>query len=367
MKKILAYLVVFTGLIVVVGGLAGLKITQFSLMGQASPQMPPETVTAATVKQETWEPTLDTVGSLAAYQGVVVTTEASGIVSQVTFEAGSKVQAGDLLLKLDTSVLEAQLDASQSRAALAKINADRARELLARNSISQADVDTSEAQLKQALADTSYTRALIAQKQVRAPFSGRLGIRQINIGQYIDRGNPIVSLQSLDPIYVNFNLPQQQLAQLSIGLKVRITIDAMPGRKFEGTITAVNPEVDSATRNVRVQATFSNTDEKLRPGMFVGVSVVLPQSEEVIIAPVTSILYAPYSDSVFVITEGKTLRQQFVRLGRIQGDYVVVLKGLKPGEQVVSSGVFKLRNGMSVTIDNTLSPVFSTNPKPVNE
>lgn len=375
MKKVIAFLLTFAALVALVGTLAGLKISQFSLMGQAAKrEIPAEIVTAADAKADRWQPTINTVGTLAAFQGVTVTTESSGIVDTIAFEAGTKVKAGDLLVKLDTSVLEAQLQAGQARCDLARVSAERTRELFASKSGSKADLDTAEAQLKQAVAEVASIQAQINQKQVRAPFDGRLGIRQINIGQYIDRGNAIVSLQSLDPIYVNFNLPQQQLAQVQTGMKVNMSVDAMPGRVFEGLITAVNPEIETATRNVRIQATFTNADERLRPGMFTSVSVVLPQIEDVVIVPVTAILYAPYGDSVFVIEEKLNekgekelvLSQRFVRLGKIRGDYVAIESGLKAGQKVVTSGVFKLRNNMKVQVDNKLAPEFSQSPTPGN-
>jgi membrane fusion protein (multidrug efflux system) len=374
MKKLVIFLGTLLGIAVLAVVLFKIKKDQFVTMGQAHASKPSE-VTASAAVADHWEPTINTVGSLAPYQGVTVTTESSGIVSHIDFEAGTKVQAGALLVKLDTSVLEAQLQAAEARAELARVSAERIRELYARNSSAKAEQDSSDAQFKQALAEVASTKALISQKQVRAPFTGRLGIRQINIGQYIDRGNPIVSLQSLDPIYVNFTLPQQQLSQIATGMKVRVTVDALPGKIFEGAISAINPDVDSATRNVRVQATLANAEEQLRPGMFTSVSVVLPNIEDVIIVPITSILYAPYGDSVFIVDEkvdekthekGLVLRQQFVRLGKTRGDFIAIVSGLKAGQRVVTSGVFKLRNGMAVIIDNTLAPEVSLAPKPGN-
>jgi membrane fusion protein, multidrug efflux system len=371
-----AFIASLVGIAALITVLFVLKSTQFKAMAQAGKVTPPaEVVTAAQVKAESWDTTITAVGSLAPYQGVTVTTEASGIVASISFEPGSTVKAGDLLVSLDTSVLEAQLQAAEARLELARLNANRARDLFAGNSSAKVEVDSTDAQFKQAQAEVNSTKALIAQKQVRAPFSGRLGIRQLNVGQYIDRGNPIVSLQSLDPIYVNFSLPQQELGRLAMGMKTTITVDALPGQMFEGKVTAINPEVDMATRNVRVQATFTNADEKLRPGMFVNVAVILPLKENVLVIPVTSVLYAPYGDSVFIIEDKKdektgdaiqVLRQQFVRLGKSRGDMIVILSGLTPEQKIASTGVFKLRNGMSVTIDNKLAPETSESPKPTN-
>jgi membrane fusion protein, multidrug efflux system len=372
LKKFLITIVV---LIALVGGLAAMKISQFKTMGEAakSAVQPPEAVTSMEVREEKWQPTLTAVGSLAAYQGVTVTTEAAGIVSEIAFEAGSRVQAGDLLVKFDVSVLEAQLQSAQARAELARLNVDRARDLFAHNTTSKAELDSTEAQFKQAEADVNATKAAIDQKIIRAPFAGQLGIRQINRGQFVDRGNPIVSLQALDPIYVNFTLPQQRLEQIAVGMPVQLTCDALPGVVVEGKITAINGEIESSTRNVRVQATLPNHDERLRPGMFANVAVILPNIENLLVIPSAAVLNAPYGDSVFVIEEKKdaatgvisqVVRQQFVRLGRSRGDFVVVISGLKVGQTVVTTGAFKLHNGGVVIVNNQLSPAFSLTPKP---
>jgi membrane fusion protein (multidrug efflux system) len=376
MKQVKILVLTIVGLIVLVAALAVLKVSQFSAMAQASAlTATSDIVTSADVREELWEPSLVAVGSLAPYQGVTVTTESSGIVTKILFEAGTPVQAGDLLITLDTSILEAQLQAAEARADLARLTAVRTRELVASNSSAKADLDSSEAQLKQSLADVASINAQIAQKQVRAPFSGRLGVRLINLGQYLDRGSAIVSLQSLDPIFVNFSLPQQQLAQLAVGMKTRVTVDAISDHVFEGTLTAINADVDASTRNVKVQATFNNRDERLRPGMFVNVAVILPTKEKVLIIPATAVLYAPFGDSVFVIEEKKDeksgkleliLRQQFVRLGKARGDYVSVVSGLTAGQRIVSTGAFKLRNGSVVSIDNKLHPELSETPHPDN-
>ncbi len=255
--------------------------------------------------------------------------------------------------------------------ALAKINLDRARELIGKASISQSEVDTADAQFKQAAAQADNVRAAIAKKTIRAPFTGRLGIRLVNLGQTLKEGEGIVSLQTLDPIFINFTLPQQELARLAISLTVRVTSDAAPGQALEGKITAINPEVDASTRNVRVQATLANPSFVLRPGMFASAAVVLPSKDTVLAIPASAVLYAPYGDSVFVVEPakeggGQVVRQQFVRLGVARGDYVAIKSGLKVGETVVTTGVFKLRNGTAVTVDNTLSPDFKLDPKPTD-
>jgi membrane fusion protein (multidrug efflux system) len=297
-------------------------------------------------------------------------------VVQIAFNPGSRVNAGDLLVKQDTASEEAQLRAAEAAAALARLNVERLGKLLAGRTIAQAQYDSAEATYKQAVAQADNIRAGIAKKTIRAPFAGRLGIRLVNLGQVINEGEPIVSLQSLDPIYVNFSLPQQQLSKIRTGLAVRVTTDALPGELIEGRITAVNPQVDAATRNIRIQATVANPQEHLRPGMYVNVAVVLPEREKVLAIPATAVLYAPYGDSVFIVEDQpdpvsnrvvKVVRQQFAQLGERHGDFVAVQSGLKEGDAVVSTGVFKLRNGQTVTIDNSLSPDFELKPKPAED
>jgi membrane fusion protein (multidrug efflux system) len=363
------------GLIIIVGVLAGIKTLQIRAMIAQSEQFspPPEIVTAAPVTSDSWETLLTSVGSLDAVQGVTVTAEITGKVVEIAFEAGSRVIAGDLLVQQDIEVEKAQLRSAESVAELARIEYKRSKKLLADNVISRSDYDNAQAQLTQALAQADNIRAVIAKKTLRAPFAGRLGIRLVNLGQVIKDGEAIVSLQSLDPIFVNFLLPQQQLAQLHTGLLVRVTSDALPGQVFTCEITAINPEVDADTRNIRLQARMANSDELLRAGMYVNVAVVLPAKQEVLTIPATAVLYAPYSDSVFVIEEkkgedgspaGKTVRQQFVRLGEKRGDFIAVTSGLNADESVVSTGAFKLRNGQEVKVDNKLAPEFKLAPHP---
>jgi membrane fusion protein (multidrug efflux system) len=282
------------------------------------------------------------------------------------------VKQGDLLIRQDTSVEEAQLPGAEAQVKLTQSVLARDVEMVKEKIISQADYDAAVAGHQQAMAQVDTLRATIAKKSIRAPFGGRLGIRQVNLGQILREGDPIVTLQSLDPIHVNFALPQQRLAQLRPGLPVRVTCDALPGVTIAGRITAVNPLVDAETRNLRLQATVANPAEKLLPGMFVNASVGLPVRQKVLAIPATAVLYAPYGDSVFVVADdkegkgGKALRQQFVRLGEKRGDFVAVTSGLKQGESVVSTGVFKLRNGQAVVVDNRLAPTFRDTPRPEN-
>lgn len=373
MKK--SIILTLLGLVIVVGILAGIKTLQIKAMiDQGKQYVPPaEVVTSAPVISGSWESLLTSVGSLEAVQGVTVTAEITGKVVDIAFEAGTHVTAGDLLVQQDITAEKAQLRSAESAAELARIEFNRSKKLLAEKVISQSDFDSSQAQYTQALAQADNLRAVIAKKTIRAPFSGLLGIRHINLGQVINDGEPIVALQSLDPIFVNFLLPQQELKKIHTGLTVRISSDALPGQLITSKITAISPEIDSATRNILVQATLSNPDEQLRAGMYVNVAVVLPKNEDVLTIPATAVLYAPYSDSVFVIeekkgkngsSEGTSVRQQFVRLGEKRGDFISVLSGLKPEEIVVSTGAFKLRNGQTVVVDNKLAPEFKLDPRP---
>jgi membrane fusion protein (multidrug efflux system) len=373
-RLILAFAAVAV-LAAILGGIKGLQIDRMIAHGR---QMvpPPEAVTTAVASLQSWESLLTAVGSLAAVQGVTVTAELTGKVVQIAFTPGTMVKAGDLLVKQDTSSEEAQLRSAEAAAALAKLNVERLGKLLAERTIAQSQFDNAEASYKQAIAQADNIRASIAKKTIRAPFSGRLGIRLVNLGQVLNEGEAIVSLQSLDPIYVNFSLPQQELPKLRTGLDVRVTTDALPGELIQGNITAINPQVDAATRNIRIQATVANSQEHLRPGMYVNVVVVLPEREKVLAIPATAVLYAPYSDSVFIVEDQpdpasggmvKVVRQQFAQLGEKHGDFVAVRSGLKAGDVVVSTGVFKLRNGQTVSVDNSLSPDFKLNPKPAED
>ena len=301
-KRITLTLAGLTLLVGILGGIKGLQIDRMIAHGKQ--MLPPsEAVTTAVAILQTWESLLPAVGSLAAVQGVTVTAELTGKVVQIAFTPGSRVKAGDMLVKQDTSSEEAQLRSAEAAAALAKLNVERLGKLLAERTIAQSQYDNAEAGYKQAVAQADNIRASIAKKTIRAPFDGRLGIRLVNLGQVLNEGEAIVSLQSLDPIFVNFALPQQQLSSIKAGLAIRVTTDALPGEIIQGKITAINPQVDAATRNIRVQATVANADERLRPGMYVSVAVVLPDRIKVLAIPATAVLYAPYSDSVFIVED----------------------------------------------------------------
>ena len=371
MKKKIIIAVI--GLAVLIGIIAGIKGLQIGKMMGQTRLIPAETVTAAAVQQQAWEATIASVGSLVAVQGVVVAAEMTGKVVQLAFEPGTMVQTGDLLVQQDIAAETAQLRSAEATMTLAKVNFERARSLLAQKTYSRAEYDSADAQYKQAVAQVDNLKAVIAKKTIKAPFAGMLGIRLVNLGQILSPGDAIVSLQSLDPIHVNFSLPQQQLAQIRTGLLARVLSDAVPGKMLEGPITAINPQVEAATRNILVQATIDNHGMLLRPGMFVNVTVVLPEQQTVLAIPATGVLNAPYSDSVFIVENaasdnssapGKVARQQFVRLGQRRGDYVAVTAGVKEGDMIVSTGVFKLRNGQAIAVDNALAPEFNLAPTP---
>ncbi len=337
----------------------------------AAYQPPPEAVTTIVAKSEAWPSTLSAIGTVEAVHGVTVAADLPGIVEKITFQSGQTVREGDLLVQLDTKQERAQLAAAEAQADLARLSLDRLTGLRQKGIAAQADWDRADAELKQAQARTGEIRAAISRKTIRAPFAGVLGIRQVNLGEYLQGGSPIVPLQSVRPVYVNFSVPQQELARMKVGGDVRVTNQNAAG-VATGRITAIDSVVDPATRNVQVQATLPNADGKLRPGMFVETGMVLGQSDAVVALPASAISYAPYGDSVYVVAEmkgpkGETykgVRQQFVKLGGGRGDQVAVLSGIEPGEEVVTSGVFKLRNGAAVEVNNATMPGNNPAPKP---
>jgi membrane fusion protein (multidrug efflux system) len=371
MKKYVILAIV--GLVILTGALTGIKALQFSRMADQGRKPQPEIVTTAVANTQVWESTLTAVGSLVAVQGVMIAAEMTGKMVRITFEPGSMVKAGDLLVQQDTAAEEAELRSAEATVGLTRLTFERARRLLAEGTFSQAEYDKADAEYKQALAQADNIRAVIAKKTVRAPFSGLLGIRLVNLGQMLSPGDEIVSLQALDPIFANFSLPQQQFPRIRPDLEVRVETDALPGEIIKGKITAINPQVETATRNIMVQATVPNGNQHLRPGMFVNVTVLLPEHDTTLVIPATAVLNAPYSDSVFIVENdasdkksppGTVVRQQFVKLGERRGDFIAVIAGLKEGETVVSTGVFKLRNGQAVSVDNTLAPAFNLSPTP---
>lgn len=333
---------------------------------------PPIAVTTVKVKGMTWQPALKAVGSLKAVNGVQVSTDLAGIVSEIAFESGKPVKKGDLLVKLDTKQEDAQLQSAQARLDLAKVSLARKKDLLEKKAASQADYDAAAAEARQAEAAVNEALALIARKTIKAPFDGIAGIRQVNVGQYLNTGTSIVPLQSSDPIYVEFSIPQQDLGQIALHKKIRLTAAGTSDKEFEGEITAINSLVDDTNRNIQVEVTVRNPEGLLRPGMFVNVEVLLPETKGVLAIPASAINYAPYGDSVYVIKDGtskddkpeKHAVQQFVKLGVSRGDLIAVLRGLQEGDEVVSSGVFKLRPNAAVQVNNTVQPGGDEHPAP---
>jgi membrane fusion protein, multidrug efflux system len=371
MKK--RMIIVLGGVLVFIAAIGFVKMRQVqaSAAQNASFQMPPESVTTVVAKQERWPATIESIGTVEAVHGVTVSADLPGVVSQIAFESGQTVSRGDVLVRLDTRQEQAQLRAADAQRNLARLNAERMRGLFQKGVTSKAEDDRFSAELTGAQARVGEIRATIERKTIRAPFSGILGIRQVNLGQYLSGGDPIVPLQALDPLYVNFAVPQQQVADLKIGGEVRVTAE---GTAIEaaGRITAVDSVVDEATRNVQAQATLRNPEGKLRPGMFVQANVIVGASNPVVALPASAISYAPYGDSVFIVgdmkgPDGKPykgVRQQVVKLGGSRGDQVAVASGIKPGEEVVTSGVFKLRSGAAVVVNNKIQPSNSPAPKP---
>ncbi len=373
-KKVALTIVALLIVVGVIGGAKGAQIAALIKSGETFVP-PPETVTAIEAKEEVWEDTLSAVGTVVALQGITITTESPGVVKDIRFESGDLAKKGSLLLRLDTSVEAAQIAQAQAQKKLAKLQLERAEKLQKAGVAAQAELDSAKAQAKQTRAQVGNYSAVLARKIIKAPFTGRLGIRQVDLGEYVTPGAPIVTLQDLTSVYVDFRLPQSRVGVLSQpGLKVRVTSDAFPKAKWEGTVDAVDAAIDSATRNVRVRAIFKNPDERLKAGMFVNVEVVFPTEQKHVVIPATSIQYAPYGDSVFLVVdaknedgtpkEGKEAKQAFIRLGDRRGDLVAINSGLEAGQMVVTSGGFKLKNGMSIVVDNELQPDAKANPTP---
>jgi membrane fusion protein, multidrug efflux system len=369
-------IVIAIALLLAIGGFVfGIKFLQIGKMMSMPHTMPPTTVTSASVKEEDWAPRLTAVGSVSAVQGAVVSAELAGVVSAINFENGAEAKKGEVLMKLDASQEEALLRSAEADAQLAKTDLERSRDLAIKKVVSGAEFDSAQSKFTRMNAVVDQMRSSIAKKSLIAPFDGQLGIRQVNVGQMINAGQQVVALTALDPVYVDFALPEQFLSKLAKDLEVTVRADAFPGRQFKGKLTAINSMVDPVTRNVSLQATLENSDHALHPGMFAKVEVALSETKKTIVIPGSAVSYAPYGDSVFVIEkqkdpktgkESEILRQQFVRVGEARGDFVAVTQGLKAGQTVVSTGVFKLRNGMAVSVNNDLAPKPELNPKPAD-
>ncbi len=373
-KRMFLMLTAVAAFLAAIGTVKFLQVRE-AIAQASSFQPPPEAVTTTVAKQEQWPASLAAIGTVAAVDGVTVAADLPGIVEAIAFDSGQQVGAGQVLVRLDTSQEEAQLAAAEAQQDLDALSLERMRGLRQKGVTSQAELDRAAAESKQAVAGVGEIRATIARKTIRAPFAGVLGLRQVNLGQYLSAGDAVVSLQSLHPIYVNFALPQQAVGRLHSGAAVRATLEGSPGVDLAGKITAVDAIVDPATRNVQVQATFDNRDGRLKPGMFVETRVLLGAGDSVIALPASAIHYAPYGDSVFVVGDlprpgsatGETYRgveQRFVKLGAARGDQVAVVSGIEPGAEVVTSGVFKLRSGAAVEVNNEIQPANDPAPQP---
>jgi membrane fusion protein (multidrug efflux system) len=367
-------LLMLTVVAILLGSLGFVKFRQIktAIAQGASFQPPPTAVTTIVAQQETWPATLEVIGTAEAIQGVTVSADLPGTVATIHFESGQWVHEGDILVELDTRQEQAQLAETEAQRDLARTNYERTQKLVQEGVLARTEYDNATAQQKVTEGQVGDIRATIARKTIRAPFSGVLGIRQVNLGQYLAAGQAIVSLQSLNPIYVNFGVPQGTTGRLAIGRTLQITSNDFPGLQFAGRVTALDSVVNESTRNIQVQTTLANPQNKLRPGMFVQVSLGLGQSTPVIALPASAINYAPYGDSVFIVTDlkdnkGNTyrgVRQQIVKLAGSRGDQVGVISGVNPGDEVVSSGVFKLRNGAAVQVNNKVQPGNNPHPRP---
>ena len=381
------YVVAIGALLLVIVALVAVKGTQIgSLIKMGKEQEksgpPPEVVATSVSKEDTWESTLGAVGTIAPVKGVSLSNDAPGVVSAIHFDSGATVKQGDVLVELDSNVERAQLASAEARRELARLNAGRSRALVASDAIPKAQLDNDEAVVKSSQSDLGALQAQIARKIVRAPFSGKLGIRAINIGQYLSPGTTITSLEAMDSVFVDFTLPQQNLADVVVGTKVRVTLEGDAGAGYDGVVSAVDPAVDSATRAIRVRASIPNTQDKLRPGMFANVNVVLPEQKRLVSVPSPAVVHASYGDSIFIVEEKKdasgailkgadgkparVARQQFVRTGAHRGDFVAIAEGVKPGQEVVVGGAFKLRNGAGVVVNYDVVPDSRLSPTPAN-
>jgi membrane fusion protein, multidrug efflux system len=360
--------------VALVAGLGFVKFRQIqtAVAQGASFQPPPEAVTTVVAEQGKWPSTLKIIGTAVAVQGVTVSADLPGTVDRINFVSGQAVKVGDILVELDTRQEKAQLAANEAQRDLAHINFSRMEQLVKQGVLARSEYDNAIAQQKATDAQVGEIRATIARKTIRAPFSGILGLRQVNLGQYLSAGEAIVSLQALNPIYVNFGVPQQTASQVQVGHSLRVSSNDVGGAKFSGRVTALDSTVNESTRNVQVQATLANPGGKLRPGMFVEVELTTGADRPVVALPASAINYAPYGDSVYVVPEMKDpkgntyrgVRQQFVKIDGTRGDQVAVVSGVNPGDEIVSSGVFKLRNGAAVQVNNKVQPGNNPAPKP---
>jgi membrane fusion protein, multidrug efflux system len=365
----LRMLIMLTAALLVFGGVFGFKWFGNRMMNQYFDDMPVPAVTISTARafKDQWDVTLAAVGTIEAQNGTDVTTEASGIVDSIEFESGGSVAAGEVLITLDHTTDDAELAALVAAGELADLELGRAHNLKNSSAVADAEVDRRTSTAASTKAQVDAQRARIAQKVIRAPFAGELGIRKVDLGDHLAPGTGIVTLQSLDPILVNFKLPQQQLGDVRVGLPVTLAVEAFGDREFEGTITAIEPRIDAATRNFEAQATLANPEKMLRPGMFAQVEIKIGSNEEVIVVPQTSVSYNPYGDSVWVLVDGekRSVERRLVQLGRRRGDLVQV-SGVEPGDEVATSGLLKLRKDVPVEVNNEIQPGAEQSPRPPN-
>jgi membrane fusion protein, multidrug efflux system len=382
----LRYVLTILGILLIVGTLAAIKGLQInSLMAHgekaAAAGPPPETVGSAPAEEQRWTSSIDAVGSVSSAQGLSVSSEAAGRVARVHFDSGDTVRRGEVLVELDASVEQAQLASVLAQKQLAETELARTRALLAAGAVPEAEADADRASAKGLAADAAALRAQIAQKTIRAPFAGRLGIRQVNVGEYLSAGTPVAVLETTDETFVDFTIPQNLLSKVSVGMPVKITWGVDPERHLTGKVQAVSPALDATTRSVQVRAGFPDQDE-LSPGMFVEVAVVLPAKSKTVVVPATAVVHASYGDSVFVVEDKKpddpgmretpdgkpvrVARQRFVRTGRARGDFVEILEGIGPQAEVVTAGAFKLRNGAPIVIGDRVEAEAKLEPKPEN-
>ncbi len=382
------------GLICIVLALAGIKFAQIGQLmaggkAQKAAGPPPESVSTGMSQEQAWEGTLSAVGTVTSYKGVSLSNDAAGLVTRINFESGQTVKQGQVLLELDTSVERANLAQAQASQQLAQITVERTRKLVATGAINAAQLDTDEAQLKTSTTAVESIAAQIGRKTLKAPFSGRLGIRLVNLGQYLSAGTPVTVLEAIHNVYIDFTLPQQRLQQVAVGMPVHLEETSSSsggaadgGAVFDGSIAAIDPAIDESTRSIKLRATVPNKEEQLRPGMFMNVTVSLPEKGNVVTVPGTAVVHAPYGDSVYIVEDkkaddpgmrqtpdGKTVKiahQAFVKVGESRGDFVAIVDGIKPGQEVVTAGAFKLRNGSPIVIDNKVQPQPSLSPRVEN-
>ncbi|HET9953064.1 MAG TPA: efflux RND transporter periplasmic adaptor subunit [Polyangiaceae bacterium] len=371
------YALIILGLIVMLAALGGIKATQISSLIAAGKAMqeagpPPESVSVATAEQRVWETTLHAIGSVVSVKGVALSNDAPGVVSRIAFDSGAEVKKGQILVELDSKVERAQLSSLRARRWLAERSRERTKSLVQTGSLAQAELDTAESTLNGLNADVAALEAQIERKIVRAPFAGKLGIRAINLGQYLAPGTTLTVLESNQPTSVDFTLPQKEIDRVRPGLPIRVFAESNPTPIAEGTLETVEPALEAVTRSLKLRARVPHDEGKLRPGMFVNIQVVLPEQNTRVIVPQTAVIHAAYGDSIFSVEpdpkDGKRMlaRQHFVRLGEERGDFVAILEGLNAGQRVVSSGAFKLRNGARVVLSDQAQTKPELDPRPQN-